>query len=306
MNHPPGTAYERLLAAAAQLKVPEAVRTVATATPSDPEPGQIWRAAWGTVSELLAVTAVGDDAVHVIPVSMEAFHDEKTLILPGSASTLEVPLALWCGLKGTVPWCVLDRQMGELTIPLPVDGYLTNPDALPAGRWGAPAPSTAAQPVEYRGSVADAINELSSAHWVPEGTGRLGQLFREHHVTTAQLADHLDVPPARALALWRGLAPLTHEQAQRLAELLHLPPSTLLAANPAVPPPVIRALGRPLRRRQLRHLAEEEDESEDEVRRRAAFDVFALAARQPGGRNTDWEARVERYFQVRLGEDHHG
>lgn len=305
MNHPPGTAYERLVAAAALLKVPDAVRAVTTAAPRDPEPGQIWRAVWGTVIELLAVTAVSDDAVHVVPVSMEKFHDEQTLVLPAGASTLEQPVALWCGLKGAAPWCVLDRQMGELTIPLPAGLHPSGQGTLPVGHWGTPALSLTAPAVEYRGSLADAMDKLSSARWVPEGTGRLKQLFQEHHVTALQLADLLDLPPARALALRRGQAPLTQEQAQNLADLLHLPPSTISAANPALPTPVVRALDRPLRRWQLRHLAEQEDATEDEVRRRAAFDVFSLAARQPGGQETDWEARVERYFQVRLGEDDH-
>lgn len=306
MNHPPGTAYERLVAAAARLKVPDAVRTVATAVPRDPEPGQIWRAAWGTAVELLAITAVGDDTVHAVPVSMERFHDEKSLILPDSASTLEQPLVLWRGLKSALPWCVLDRQIGDLTIPLPAGPYPSDADGPADGRWGRQTPALAAQAAEYRGSLTDAMNELSSARWVPEGTGRLDQLFRQHQVTTQQLADRLDLPPARVLALWRGRVPLTQDQAQNLADLLHLPPSAILAANPALPTPVVRAFDRPLRRWQLRRLAEQEDETEDEVRRRAAFDVFSLAARQPGGQETDWEARVDRYFQVRLGRDDHG
>lgn len=50
------TAYQRLLAAAASLKVPDAVHRVATAAPQDPRPGQIWRAMWEDTIQLLLIT----------------------------------------------------------------------------------------------------------------------------------------------------------------------------------------------------------------------------------------------------------
>lgn len=74
------SAYERLRAAAAQMHVPDAVRTAAAAAPGDPRPGQIWRAVWDGVVEVVAIAAVDDTTVHALPVSLETRFNER----PGS------------------------------------------------------------------------------------------------------------------------------------------------------------------------------------------------------------------------------
>ncbi|MFF5675537.1 hypothetical protein ACFY8S_36495 [Streptomyces hygroscopicus] len=87
------TAYQRLVAAAAGLKVPDAVRRVATAPPQDPQPGQIWRAVWEDTIQLLLITAAGDDdTLRAVPASFERYADADTLLLPAQATTLEQAL----------------------------------------------------------------------------------------------------------------------------------------------------------------------------------------------------------------------
>lgn len=303
MNAAQSSAYERLLAAAAGLKVPDAVREVATAPPRDPEPGQIWRAVWEHTIQLLVITTVDDDTVHAIPVSFERYADAHTLLLPAEASTLEQPLALWYGLKQPLPWCVLDRQVSQLTMPLPASLHPDLPHTAPLGaRWGSSAPSPAAADAEYRGALADTLARLSAARWVPEGSGALRELLQQRGVTAQQLGSQLQLPPAQALPVWRGQYPLTADQADKLAVLLGLRADEVLAANPALPPALVHELNRPLRRKQVRTLAARHLESEHQARLRAAYGIFTLAARPDSRTNTDWTARTDRYFELRLGQ----
>ncbi|MGC5346925.1 hypothetical protein [Streptomyces sp. DT171] len=300
MNPAQSSAYERLVAAAAGLKVPDAVREVATAPPRDPEPSQIWRAVWADTIQLLVITAVADDTVQAVPVSFERYADADTLLLPAGASTLEQPLALWWGLRLSLPWYVLDRQISQLTVPLPASTGPALPHEVPPGAtWGSTAPHPTAAAAEYRAVLADGLAELSGAQWVPHGSGVLPELLQRRGITIKQLASQLNLQPPHALAVWRGQAPLAPEQAENLAAVLGLGTDEVLAANPALPAPVIHELGRPSRRPQVRALATRTATSEPDARRRAAFGIYALAARQEGT-TTDWSARADRYFELHL------
>lgn len=300
MNPAQSSAYERLVAAAAGLKVPDAVREVATALPRDPEPSQIWRAVWADTIQLLVITAVADDTVQAVPVSFERYADTDTLLLPAGASTLEQPLALWWGLQLPLPWYVLDRQISQLTVPLPASTGPTLPHEVPPGAtWGSTTPHPTAAAAEYRAVLADGLAELSGAQWVPHGSGVLPELLQRRGITIKQLASQLNLQPPHALAVWRGQAPLAAEQAENLAAVLGLGTDEVLAANPALPAPVIHELGRPSRRPQVRALATRTATSESDARRRAAFGIYALAARQEGT-TIDWSARADRYFELHL------
>ncbi|MFE6868804.1 hypothetical protein ACFVFS_19865 [Kitasatospora sp. NPDC057692] len=295
------TAYQRLVAVAAGLKVPDAVRRVATEPPQDPQPGQIWRAAWEDVIQPLLVTATEYDTLRAVPASFERYADGDTLLLPASASTLEEPLALWWSLETTVPWCVLHRQVSELS-DRPT--YLTGrslADAVAGARWGSNAAMSAAGN-EYRGLLADRVAVLAAARWEPQGTGGLPQLFKDKAITPGDLAAELELLPPQALAVWRGKLPLTPDQATKLAERLGRPADQLITANPALPHEVVHELNRPLRRAQVKALATQYDEAEHDARLRAAYGIFALAARQDGPAGPNWTARTDRYFELCLGE----
>lgn len=296
------TAYQRLVAAAAGLKVPDAVRQVATAPPQDPQPGQIWRAVWDDTIQLLLITAAGDDdTLRAVPASFERYADADTLLLPAQATTLEQPLALWWGVETALPWCVLDRQVSELTSRPPTLTARTLADAVPGTQRGSgTAPSAAI--TEYRAVLADQLAFLASARWVPQGSGGLNQLFRDRGITAPQLVVELKLPPPQALAVWRGQLALTADQATALAERLEQPASQLLEANPALPPAVVHELNRPLRRKQVKALAAQYDESEPEARLRAAYGIYTLAARDDDRSQPNWTARTDRYFELRLGE----
>ncbi|MFJ7146698.1 hypothetical protein ACIQVT_00470 [Streptomyces sp. NPDC100445] len=296
------TAYQRLVATAAGLKVPDAVRQVATAPPQDPQPGQIWRAVWDDTIQLLLITAAGDDdTLRAVPASFERYADPDTLLVPAQATTLEQPLALWWGLETTLPWCVLDRQVSELTKRPPALTARTLADAVPGTQWGSGTVSSAPAN-EYRAVLADQLALFASARWVPQGSGGLNQLLCDHGITAPQLGAELQLPPPRALAVWRGQLALTAEQAATLAERLGQSTGQLLAANPALPPVVVHELNRPLRRKQVKALAAQHDESEREARLRAAYGIYTLAARDDDRTQPNWTARTDRYFELRLGE----
>ncbi|MFJ2967600.1 hypothetical protein ACIPIC_35610 [Streptomyces collinus] len=296
------TAYQRLVAAAAGLKVPDAVRQVATAPPQDPQPGQIWRAVWEDTIQLLLITAADDDdTLRAVPASFERYADPDTLLLPAQATTLEQPLALWWCLEATLPWCVLDRQVSELTSRPPTLTSHTLAAAVPGTQWGS-GTALSAPTIEYRAVLADQLAFLASAQWAPQGSGGLNQLFRDHGITAPQLGAELKLPPPQALAVWRGQLALTADQAATLAERLEQPASRLLEANPALPSAVVHELNRPLRRKQVKALAAHHDETEHDARLRAAYGIYTLAARDEDRTQPNWTARTNRYFELRLGE----
>ncbi|MFJ8076983.1 hypothetical protein ACIQ7Q_24325 [Streptomyces sp. NPDC096176] len=296
------TAYQRLVAAAAGLKVPDAVHRVATAQPQDPKRGEIWRAAWEDIIQLLLITTTGDDdTAHVVPVSFERYADARTLLLPARATTLEQPVALWWGLEATVPWCVLDRQVSELTARPDNLTSRALADTVKESTWGSGTVLSAAAG-EYRAVLTGHLEVLASAQWAPQGSGDLAELLGEHGITVQQLAAELNLAPPHALDVWRGQQPLTAEQAATLAALLGQPAARFLDANPTLPPTVVHELNRPLRRSQIKKLAAHYDETEHAARLRAAYGIYALAARDDNRTEPNWTARTDRYFELRLDE----
>ncbi|MFD3729701.1 hypothetical protein [Streptomyces sp. NPDC058671] len=294
------TAYQRLLAAAANLKVPEAVHRAATTPPQDPRPGQIWRAVWQDTIQLLLITTTGDDdTARAVPVSFERYADADTLLLPAPATTLEQPVALWWGLEATLPWCVLDRQVSELTSRPDTLTSRMLADTVSGARWGSETVSSAAAG-EYRAVLTGHLEVLASAQWAPQGSGGLAELLGEHGITVQQLAAELNLAPPHALDVWRGQQPLTAEQAATLAALLGQPAARVLDANPALPPAVVHELNRPLRRSQVKKLAAQYDESEHAARLRAAHGIYTLAARDDNRTQPNWTARTDRYFELLL------
>lgn len=185
--------------------------------------------------------------------------------------------------------------------PPPTLTSRTLADAVPGTRWGSGTAGSAAT-TEYREILADQLAFLAAAQWVPEGSGGLNQLFRDHSISVAQLVAELELPPPQALAVWRGQLALTADQATTLAKRLEQPASQLLAANPALPPAVVHELNHPLRRQQLKALAAQHHESEHDARLRAAYGIYTLAARDEDRTQPDWTARTDRYFELRLGK----
>lgn len=296
------TTYQRLVAAAAGLKVPDAVVQAATAPPQDPQPGQIWRAVWEDIIQLLLITATGnDDTLRVVPASYERYADAETLLLPARATTLEQPMALWWELETSLPWCVLDRHVSELTSRPETLTSHAIASAVTGARWGSGTGLSAAA-AEYRAVLTGHLQVFAAAKWVPQGSGGLLQMLRDRGITVQQLAAELRLPPPLALEVWRGQQPLTADQAATLAALTGQPVARILDANPALPPAVVQELNRPWRRSQVKKLGVQHRESEREARLRAAYGIYTLAARDKDRTQPNWTARTDRYFELCLDE----
>lgn len=292
MTSAPGDAADRLRRALAGSAVPVAVHSARRGTPPDPEPGQLWRARWETVTALVVVLAVSADVVEAAPVTVDPdYADDAGVIVPGGDNPLGVDAVVWMGLRRRLPMAVLDRFLG----PWPATGS--------AGLNGWPVVSPADPRSEYRARLEDEVDELAAAHWTPQGAGTLGQVLHEANVNAGQLVELLDVAPQDALALLRGQQPVTAEQAATLATAVGVTVEDILAANPELPAGVVTRLDRPRRREQVDALAARRGLSEVAARQAAAFGAWRLAARRIGDREDPaWDARLDRYFDAVLDE----
>lgn len=295
------TAAARLARLAADARVPDAVRTAFISDPPEPAEGQVWRAKWDDVAELVVLVAVKGDTVTAVPVSLETdYATSGAYRLPAEATTLQVPLVVWAGLSRDLPVRVLDRVAGETADPVGA----TWPADVPSAEKGR-TPGTALHPAqELRVHYAERIASLAEAVWVPAGSGALAGLLSDAEITVAELAELLDVPPNHALAIRRGQRPVTRDQAQLLAQALRRSVDEVVAANPSPPPELTSHLDRPQWMTKVRRLARAAGVSDHEAWQRAAFGTFALAARISGKPHEDdvWNLLLERYFQAALDE----
>jgi hypothetical protein len=189
---------DRLLRAAGAVRVPDEVRAVFDAEPGDPERGQLWRARWGEVTELVLVIGVHDEDIVAVPVSLDdRFADEHTVVLVSTQTSLATTVAVWTGLALRLPMYVLDRQIGAVAFDV-TDTWV---DDAVAG--GAVRGQTAISPIdpviEIRAGLLDAMQTLAEAAWAPSGTGELGTLLASASVTPQRLVDLLGVTPQRAM-----------------------------------------------------------------------------------------------------------
>ncbi len=245
---------------------------------------------------MLLVT-VTDRSVTAAPVTVDAdYADGHALTVPADASPLGVPTTVWIGLTDTVPMRTLDRSAGRLA---PADA-----DVLSAVRGtGQPGAAvvSAAQPVaEYRARLADCMDALAAVSTEIPGTGELRSLLAAAGLKPSRLVE-LGMGTPRALAVSRGTAAVNEQEANALGTELNRTVDEILSANPAPPADLVTWLDRPRRRRHLEQLADQRGIGTDEARVHAAYDVYALAAREPGG-SIDWNARLDRYFDLVLDD----
>jgi plasmid maintenance system antidote protein VapI len=299
-----GSVPDRLRRAAAAAAVPATVVAAWHGQAPEPIAGQLWRASWGELNELVLVLAVAGDHLRTAPVTVDVdYADEDTVVLPADATPLSVELAVWLGLQRDLPFGVLDRYLGSIgerwRKAEDVERGLASGDP----RRG-PACLSAADPrAEYRARLDDTLDMLAAATWVPTGSGGLPQLLRAAGLDPQQLVTLLGMTPQQALAVLRGQAPLSSDQADRLVQVSGHGTDELLAANPPLPADLVARLDRPRRRAQVRELARRRQVPETAAWRAAAFGTWALAARQTGDKvDAAWDQRLDRYFQVVLDD----
>lgn len=292
MSDADGTPAARLRAALTAAALPSAVHRAWTGRPPTPAPGQLWRARWNGVIQLLLILDAPSRSVRAVPVTLDvAGADASAALLPGDSSELAVPLVVWLDDATSLPLRVLDRFLGTLTV---------DPVALAAADRGRPLLTPADERAVHRARLQDALAVFVAARWAPEGTGNLKPLL---DTTDPQgLAQLLDVPPRTVIALRRGKAFLTPEQAERLAPVVHQSVEVLLAANPALPENLVADLDHPAYRAKVVALARQRGIEETQAWLTAGFAVAAVAHRQTEGDAPSWTDRLDRYFALVLDE----
>lgn len=295
----PGLA--RLLRAVSTVRVPDAVRAAFEAEPGDPAPGQLWRSRWDEVVELVLLLAVGDEDVLAAPISLnDRYADEDTVILRPAQTSLTTTVAVWAGLTRHLPMYVLDRQLGVAEADVTDSDWIDR--VIDAGAARGRAAVSPLDPVnEVQARIADALEVLAGATWAPSGSGELGPLLAAAQLGPTQLINLLDVSPQTALALRRGHAAATPDQAAKLAPVLQMPDWAILEANPAPSRRLVQKMSRPRRRTQVNRLAAHRGIEERSAWLTATYSVNAMAARQTGPQvEPAWDERIDQYFQIAL------
>jgi hypothetical protein len=270
---------------AAALVVPDAVREAWNSGNQPAASGQVRRAVWGDVARFVVVLNTEGEYAEVAPLSLEpeVASDEAYLLEPGE-SDLGVQVAVWLGLKTTVPARVLERSAGAVHIPV---------DSLRKLPSGTPIESVFDPRADERAVLADDMDELAGA---PTAAPSLKDLLAGVAGADMRAAG---LAPQLVLALRRGQQPLTPEQAELLAPLAGITVRELLEANPALPADLVADLDSVEGRRWVAALAEERGLAESDARRNVGYGAYALAAREQRGR-TVWIDRIEHYVRSRL------
>ncbi|WP_248962016.1 hypothetical protein [Sphaerisporangium perillae] len=244
-----------------------------------------------------------NDAVVAMPIMLDDRHaDARTLILAPDQTSPAVTLAVWTDLARRIPLCVLDRQVGTVTVDVSRSGW--EAAAIAGGaRWGSDPVSATDPRHDVRAGLDDAVHEFAEAAWAPTGTGELARLLASAAVSPQKLVEVLSVTPQRALALRRGQVPVSDVEATALAPMLGISEQAVLEANASPPAALVVQMSRPRRRAQVVRLAQKRAITEHSARLAATYGVNSQAARQTGqSREPEWDERIDRYFQVSLAD----
>ncbi|WP_143780667.1 hypothetical protein [Ornithinimicrobium sp. CNJ-824] len=213
---------------------------------------------------------------------------DDAVLLEASESDFDVPVAVWLGLRAAVPLRVLERYAG--TMHLNIAALLRAPQGRPV-----------LTPLDDRtlevAILGDDMDDLATA---PAADATLQDLLRG--VALQELVN-VGVPTQMALALSRGLRPLTPELAAKVAPLTRATPEMLLRANPPLPTEVVRDLDSEPVRALVSELARRRGISEVDARLMAGYGGYALAARETGAGSVDWVARIAAYVRGLLGDE---
>ncbi|MEU4159237.1 hypothetical protein [Actinoplanes sp. NPDC026670] len=289
--------------------------------------GQLWRLRREQATELAVIVAVDQWWVTVAPVTTDlAAADEFSLLLPASATPLNVALAVCVSLDCTVPMLVLDTLIAPagrpgLTQQMPAPQTLR--DVWRAWRRGEPTP---AGPVygtaldegdldrrELRDAVATGFAPLIGASAAIPGSDPLSEVtplaqrVRDRGLRPSQMARETGLPMEVFTRIGRD-GRVTPNEAGQLAPLLGLDRTTVLAANPPLDDDLITEVSQPGYRRGLRRLAAATCSTEDDQRWLMAQTVAPIASRTVTGRDPEpaavnpWTDKVQDYLRAKLAE----
>ena len=297
-------------AAAASPGLIRAVRSAEnTAIVHDPARGQLWRASWDDVAQLVLVIGItGTGTAVVAPVTTDPpACDESSVVVSADLTMLGHRATLWGGLAMEVPFLVFDLLLGDLA-PTVVDAVEHvaadgGAEMLAEGvSAGTPVVSPFDLAAEVRAELSDALERLRGAAWAPQALGSgtsLRELLRGRSDVPAllkELTKALGLGLPDVLSILKGKHPVTPEQAPVVARVTGLTEEQVLSAVSPLPSGLVSELDRPRWRKALR-AQRRSGESETAARLTVAYGTLALAARQTGPASApSWPQRIRQYL----------
>lgn len=263
-------------------------------------PGQIWRARWDDLVQLVLIDSLADDTsrVRITPVEIgDEEADEDAVILPAAETDLDQPLSAWPTLTTDVPAMTLDRWVATLR------SYRSERDIVQAAdsgalRRGHIIANDAGPRLANKKALGYSARALHDAGYLRGGRDNLTELLKG--LSTAELAQALEGDTPLAVSLKRGRTVLDEALARRIESATSLSSEELLEANPAPPVRLMNAIWARERGATLREVAQKRAESESEAFAQMSQAVFALAARGEKRDEVDWAGRVDTYLHMAL------
>lgn len=266
--------------------------------------GQLWRAGWGDVAVLLLLLELGDGEVCASPVTIDPpAEDENSFVLAPDCTGLPTSVTVWTGLTRFFPHRVLDTLVAAWSAD--VTTCLTNPASLepdarlPIGmRRGRPIDSEFDDRCMIRADLEDDVDQLGQMPSLPvessPGSPPTTLAALLGNVDLAALCAALELPQPAVMKLLRGTTPLTPAQAAVVAQTTGVPQERVLGAVRGMPRGLVQAAEHPRWRQVWIARAQRLGTDETQARLDGCQQAFALAARQTGRSQPDWDARLQR------------
>lgn len=249
----------------------------------DPEPGQLWRAAWSDVACLVVILAGPEGrTTRVAGATAEQVGDDATVI--ASTAHAMAP-AVWASVSANIKNFTLEHRITDVTTGSFAD--LLAAAARPAvGAW-APILDDLDDRALIRADLNDRLHSLAEAEWLPAAGGdapTLAELAGVASIAPSRLADELGITPGDARRLLQGRRAPAPSELETLTRLLGTEPAVAIDFDEDL----VVDIDLPEFRPDLRIVAANEHGGDEVAARRAlAGQMMALAARhrEPGQRN---------------------
>jgi hypothetical protein len=265
----------------------------------EPVAGEVWRVAWGDVTELAVIrnTDAENLRVTVLPVSEIESADEWSLLTAAMIGDVELPVAASVALEVSLPWCVLDARVGGIPVTASEDlsrlgmAFRTGAEPPDDIRIGDPVWSRLDERAGALDDLADQFHGLANVDWAPSAQPAAPDVTEMPGFGELRSAG---LPTNRALAVSRGEAPTSEE-----ISAIEASTGRRLASSCVVVPFDLRArLDHPRWRPALRRRAGSHNRSETEERLDVVGQVTQpIAARGTGGAPVDWDFLIERVLR---------
>jgi transcriptional regulator with XRE-family HTH domain len=254
----------------------------------DPEPGQLWRAAWADVASLVVVVEPHHGrTVSVLGATADRIGDDAAVV---AATEHGLRPSVWTGVFAVIKMFTLEHRVTDLT-----DECFAAVTAVAAGRrrgdWP-PITSDLDDRALVRADLVERLRSQSEAEWRPTadpGATSLAAQAATAGIQPSQVAEALGITPGDARRLLQGRREPSANEVALLADVLGAAPAVTVKFDDDL----AAGLDLPEFRPQLRLIAKDEHAGDEVAARRAfAGRMLAIAARhrEPGQRN--WVALI--------------